>query len=138
MAISWQRQWSSWRRGKGAHISLINSHIAHLTHKSLTDQPRWIPFGRLKRAIFLKLQIRHKTEAQIYNATVSSITLYYSKTWPITQTQLLKVDGVPSGHFLRIECFKIVWQDPQYWDTDHIIFSSFAFSLAVVNLNIII
>ena len=66
-------------------------------------------FGRLLRAVFHKPQISRLTKARIYNATVSSIMLYSSETWPITQTQLRKVDAIQTIHLRRVEGFK--WYD---------------------------
>ncbi|XP_065565831.1 uncharacterized protein LOC136030691 [Artemia franciscana] len=66
-------------------------------------------FGPLLRAVFHKLQISRHTKARIYNATVSSIMLYSSETWPITQTQLGKVDTIQNRHLRQFEGFK--WYD---------------------------
>ena len=66
-------------------------------------------FGRLLGAVFHKPQISRHTKARIYNATVSSIMLYSSEKWPITQTQLRRVDAVQARHLRRVEGFK--WYD---------------------------
>ena len=51
-------------------------------------------FGRLLRTIFHKPQISRLTKARIYSASVASVVLYSSETWPLTQSQMMKVDAV--------------------------------------------
>ena len=63
-------------------------------------------FGQLLRAVIHKPQISRHTKARTYNTTVSSIILYSSKTWLITQTQLGRVDAVQPRHLRRVEGFK--------------------------------
>ena len=63
-------------------------------------------FGQLPRAVFHKLQISRHTKDQIYNAAVSSIMMYSSAQWPITQTLLRRVDAVQARHLRQVEDFK--------------------------------
>ena len=60
-------------------------------------------FGRLLRTIFHKPQISHLTKARIYSALVASVVLYSSETWPLTQSQMMKVDAVQTKHLRKIE-----------------------------------
>ena len=65
-------------------------------------------FGQLLRAVFHKPQISRHTKARIYNATVSSI-MTWPETWPITQTQLRRVDALKARYLCQVEGFK--WYD---------------------------
>ncbi|XP_065583243.1 uncharacterized protein LOC136042233 [Artemia franciscana] len=63
-------------------------------------------FGRLLGAVFHKPKISRHTKARIYNAIALIIMLHSSETWPITQTQLRRVDVVQARHLRRVESFK--------------------------------
>ena len=66
-------------------------------------------FGRLLRTIFHKAQINRLTKARIYSASAASVVLHSSETWPLTQSQMVKIDAVQTKHLHKIEHFR--WLD---------------------------
>ncbi|XP_065575575.1 uncharacterized protein LOC136037066 [Artemia franciscana] len=89
--------------------SIISSRGTLDTKISAKSAKASFAFGRLPRVVFHKLQISHHTKPRIYNATVSSVMLYSSETWPMTQTNLKRVDAVQARHLRRPKGFK--WYD---------------------------
>ena len=66
-------------------------------------------FGRLLRTIFHKPHISRITKARIYCASVTRVVLYSSETWPLTQSQMMKVDSAQKKHRHKIELIR--WLD---------------------------
>ena len=58
-------------------------------------------FSRLLRSIFHKPQISCLTKARICSASVAGAALYSSETWPLTQSQLMKMDAVQTKHLAK-------------------------------------
>ena len=63
----------------------------------------------LSRPLWKKNNISRRTKLRIYNASVVSILLYGSETWPITKTLTARINGFDSRSLRRIE--GIHWTD---------------------------